>query len=177
MRNIGVLTASKSDELYTPFYAVAPLLKYISTDKHIWCPFDEEWSAFFQTFRRGGYSVTRSHLNEGKDFFAYEPSDYDVIVSNPPFSMKDKVLERLYQLNKPYAILLPLNSLQGKKRFAYLKDGIQLLSFDERIEYHKPEDMLHTVKGNCFASAYFCKGVLPRDLILEHLDKYEEPLI
>lgn len=121
--------------------------------------------------------MTRSHLNEGKDFFTYEPSDYDVIVSNPPFSMKDKVLERLYQLNKPYAILLPLNSLQGKKRFPYLKDSIQLLSFDERIEYHKPEDMLHTVKGNCFASAYFCKGVLPRDLILEHLDKYEEPLI
>lgn len=132
---------------------------------------------FFRLFVGGGYSVTRSHLNEGKDFFTYEPSDYDVIVSNPPFSMKDKVLERLYQLNKPYAILLPLNSLQGKKRFPYLKDSIQLLSFDERIEYHKPEDMLHTVKGNCFASAYFCKGVLPRDLILEHLDKYEEPLI
>ena len=132
---------------------------------------------FSRLFLGGGYSVTRSHLSEGKDFFVYEPSDYDVIVSNPPFSMKDKVLERLYQLNKPYAILLPLNSLQGKKRFPYLKDGIQLLSFDERIEYHKPEDMLHTVKGNCFASAYFCKGVLPRDLILEHLDKYEEPLI
>lgn len=132
---------------------------------------------FSRLFIGGGYSVIRSHLNEGKDFFAYEPSDYDVIVSNPPFSMKDEVLERLYHLNKPYAILLPLNSLQGKKRFSYLKDGIQLLSFDERIGYHGPDNMRSASTWNSFASAYFCKGVLPRDLILEHLDKYEEPLI
>ena len=55
--NIGVLTArntADSDEAYTPFYAVDPILEFLPKDKKIWCPFDEEWSAFYQTFVRGG---------------------------------------------------------------------------------------------------------------------------
>lgn len=54
MNNRGYLMASKNDELYTPFYAVDSILKYISKDKKIWCPFDKEWSAYVQSFIRGG---------------------------------------------------------------------------------------------------------------------------
>ena len=49
--NIGYLTANKTsagDEVYTPFYAVEPLMEFLPKDKKIWCPFDEEWSAFYQ---------------------------------------------------------------------------------------------------------------------------------
>ena len=52
--NTGYLTAERtaeSNEMYTPYYAVDPILKYIPKDKKIWCPFDEEWSAFYQTFK------------------------------------------------------------------------------------------------------------------------------
>jgi hypothetical protein len=35
------------DECYTPFYAVAPLLEFVPKNKRIWCPFDEDWSAYF----------------------------------------------------------------------------------------------------------------------------------
>lgn len=55
--NIGYLTSSstpEAQEMYTPYYAVAPIVKYIDKDKKIWCPFDKEWSAFVQSFRRGG---------------------------------------------------------------------------------------------------------------------------
>jgi hypothetical protein len=45
-----------ADECYTPHYAVDPLLEFIPKDKIIWCPFDEEWSAFYQTFKQGGVS-------------------------------------------------------------------------------------------------------------------------
>ena len=57
--NTGYLTAERtaeSNEMYTPYYAVDPILKYIPKDKKIWCPFDEEWSAFYQTFKQGGVS-------------------------------------------------------------------------------------------------------------------------
>ena len=59
----------KGDECYTPYYAVDPLLEFL-TDKNkiIWCPFDEEWSAFYQTFKQNGFKVIRSHINEGKNF-------------------------------------------------------------------------------------------------------------
>ena len=56
-QNKGYLTAARdeqSNEQYTPFYAVEPITKYIPKDKKIWCPFDAEWSAFYQTFVGGG---------------------------------------------------------------------------------------------------------------------------
>lgn len=92
---------------------------------------------------------------EGQDFFEFEPNEWDIIVSNPPFSVKDKVLERLYSFNKPFAILLPLNALQGKTRYEYFKDGIQILSFDARVCYHNEEHMDTVVKGSPFATAFF----------------------
>lgn len=55
--NKGFLTAdrtSKGDNVYTPYYAVQPILEFLPKDKTIWCPFDEEWSAFYQTLLRGG---------------------------------------------------------------------------------------------------------------------------
>lgn len=167
----------ESDETYTPYYAVEPLLKYIPKNKVIWCPCDEEWSAYYQTFKENGYKVIRSSLVEGQDFFEYEPDEhYDIIVTNPPFSLSEKIFKRLDELNKPYIMLFPLKYLQGKNRFNYLKDTCQLLSFDGRVDYHTRGDFQNYRKGNHFASAYFCKDVLPKDLIIEELVKFDRPL-
>ena len=150
-------------------------MKYLPKDKIVWLGFDEEWSAFYQKLSGGGYKVVRSSLKDGKDFFEYQPKEWDIFVSNPPFSLKDKVLERLYALGKPFVLLLPMNSLQGQKRFKYFENGIQLLCFDKRINYHT-KSFISFDKGTPFASAYFCKDVLPKDLILEELCVYEKPL-
>lgn len=174
--NVGYLKSSKNDEAYTPYYAVQPLLKYIPKNVVIWCPFDQDYSAFVNLLRNHGCRVICSHIELGYDFFNYEPRYYDIIISNPPFSIKDKVLERLYQLNKPFAMLLPLNSIQGVKRYEYFKHGIQLLAFDQRIGFHNIESMDTTIESSPFASAYFCRDLLPRDLILEHLEKFDRPL-
>lgn len=176
--NIGYLTSDRaSDSLFTPFYAVEPIIKYLKKDKKIWLPFDCEWSAFFQRLKEAGFDVVRSHISEGKDFFRYEPDEWDLIVINPPFPIKDKVLERLYSFNKPFAILLPLNSLQGKTRYKFFVQGIQILSFDTRICYHDNKHMDEVVKGSPFATAYFCRDLLPKDLIVEKLTPYKRPLV
>jgi hypothetical protein len=176
--NIGYLTSdSENNELYTPLYAVDPIIKYLPKDKIIWCPFDEEWSAFYRRLKEEGFKVIRSSLQEGLDFFKYEPEQWDIIVSNPPFSIKDKILERIYSFDKPFAILLPLNSLQGKSRYKCFKQGIQILSFDARVCYHDKDHMDSVVKGSPFATAYFCRDLLPKDLIVEKLIVYEKPLI
>ena len=124
----------------------------------------------------GGWQVVRSSIEEGQDFFEYMPDDFDVIVSNPPFTKKDEVLRRLYEIGKPFAILLPLNSLQGVSRFEFFKQGIQLLSFDKRIGFHSPDNMEEFKKGASFATIYFCRDILPRDLIVEELTEYQKPL-
>lgn len=171
--NIGYLTAGTnkaSDEVFTPEYAVKPILKYIDKKWTVWCPFDESDSEFVKLLIKNGNKVIASHIFNGQDFFNYEPEEkYDIIVSNPPFSIKDNVLKRLYELNKPYAMLLPLPTLQGQKRFEYLKDT-QALIFDKRINYFKNKQTKEIQTGVAFASIYICKDILPEKLIFEKLE-------
>lgn len=170
--NVAYLTAKTdkaSDEYYTPAYAVEPLLKYIAPFRTVWCPFDTEYSQYVNILRNNGNKVIATHIDDGKNFFFYEPDEeYDCIISNPPFSVKDMVLKRLYELNKPYAMLLPVPTLQGQKRFEYIKD-CQVLLFDKRVSYYT--DITQTKLSNnvCFGSCYICRNFLPKDLIFEEL--------
>ena len=55
--NTGYLKADRteeSNEQYTPYYAVEPILKYIPDGAKVWTPFDREWSAFYQSFKARG---------------------------------------------------------------------------------------------------------------------------
>ena len=184
--NKGYLTAKTdkaSDEVYTPAYAVQPLVKYLNIFQEelniwenkartltIWCPFDMPNSEYVKIFEDAGFNVIASHIDTGENFFFYEPDEhYDIIISNPPFSQKDNVLKRLYELNKPYAMLLPIPALQGQARFPYIKDDLQYLGFDKRINYYTNQDMTQVQKGVSFGSCYLCKHFLPRDLIIEEL--------
>jgi len=162
-----------SDECYTPYYAVKPILKHISKELTVWCPFDKEESEYVKTLRANGNKVIHSHIEEeGGDFFEYEPIEYDIVISNPPFSLADKILERLYSLGKPFIMLLPLKYLQAKGRGKmFVENGIQLLTFDKRIGYYVNGDMIKPKEGNYQASSYFCWKVLKKDMIYEILDK------
>lgn len=181
--NKGYLTAKTdkaSDEVFTPAYAVQPLIKYIKNYKErkqkeelvIWCPFDLEFSNFVKILSQiAGVKVIFTHIDNGQNFFYYEPEEhYDLIISNPPFSCKDDILKRLFELNKPYAMLLPIPTLQGQARFPYLKN-IQYLGFDKRINYYKDISMTKTQDGVSFGSCYLCKDFLPKDLIIEELKR------
>ena len=179
MINKGYQTADRTitgDEIFTPFYAVEPIIKYLHKDKVIWCPFDKPWSAFVQKLVGGGWNVICSHIEEGKDFFTFQPEHFDIIVSNPPFSKKDKIIKRLYELGKPFAILLPIQALQSKTRFDFWTQGLELLCFNERIGFHTGDNFERSAEGNHFASAYFCRNILPEKLVLRKLNKYQQRL-
>lgn len=85
---------------------MAPIVKYIPKNKTVWCPFDTEHSEFVLAMRDAGIRVVHSHILTGEDFFAYEPEKWDIIVGNPPFNIKQKVVERCLALGKPFALLL-----------------------------------------------------------------------
>ena len=175
------------DEYYTPKILVDVLIPYLkkyelvyATEHNrqpiIWLPFDTEESRYYTVLKENGFQVVRSHLNDEKDFFTYQPEQFDLIVSNPPFSKKDQVLKRAYSFNKPFALLLPVNTIQGKKRFEIFHKDIQLLCFDVRVDYHTCNNFDTYTKGNHFGSAYFCRMLLPSRLEMRRLNKYEKPL-
>lgn len=154
-----------NDEYYTPRYAVLPILRYVPHDKVVWCPFDTEQSEYVQALRAHGIPCVHSHICRGQDFYAYEPPHWDLLLSNPPFHEKTRLLERCIALGKPFALLLPntcLNNIGPMRQFMGI--DLQLLMFDRRIEFLPGQ-------GSPFASSYFCRNILPRPLIIEYLEK------
>lgn len=81
---------NKDDELYTPKILVDIIVKYIPKDKTIWCGFDYPDSEFVLTLKENGFNVVHSHIDDGLDFFKYEPEQWDIFISNPPYSKKWK---------------------------------------------------------------------------------------
>lgn len=154
------------DEYYTPPILVEPIFDYIKPNSTIWCPFDTEHSEFVIKAKELGHKVIYSHISLGQDFFEYEPDeDYDYIISNMPFSAKKEVLKRLYDIGKPFAMILNTESLNYQdvgEIFVDEAHPLQLLIPDKKVSYD----------GNTssFNSSYFCNGVLPRDLIFRHLE-------
>ena len=95
-----------NDERYTPAYVVEAILPYIPKDKIIWCPFDTEHSAFVSVLQHNGYKVVHSHMESNQDFFTYQPMEWDIIISNPPFTNKRAIFERALSFGKPFALIM-----------------------------------------------------------------------
>jgi len=151
------------DEYYTPPILVEPILQYIKPNSIVWCPFDKFDSEFVQQITKQGHNVIYGHIEEGYNFFEYEPPHYDYIISNPPFTRKLEVLDRLYKLGKPFAMILglPILNYQEIGEF-FLDKDLQLLIVDKKVSFD----------GNTssFNNSYFCSKFLPRDLMFVHLD-------
>lgn len=154
------------DEYYTPRILVEPILKFLKPHSYIWCPFDTKNSEFVIALQEAGHKVVYSHIWNGQDFFNYLPTDFDkidYIISNPPFSQKLKVFERLYKLHKPFAMIcgLPILNYQEVGSF-FLDKDLQLLIVDKKVSFD----------GNTasFNNSYFCYKVLPKDLMFVHLE-------
>lgn len=151
-----------NDEKFTPRYAVLPILKFLPK-KTIWCPFDTQNSEFVIALQENGFDVVFSHIMTGQDFFDYEPEQWDIIVSNPPFSCKKQVFERCLGFGKPFALLMSnmwLNDMSPSILFK--ENDMQLLLFDKRIQFDKNNRVP-------FGSSYFCHNLLPKQILFDEL--------
>ena len=158
----------KNDECLTPKYAVTPILKYIKPGKIIWCPFDTEESKFVKVLTSNGFKVVYSHIEKGQDFYDYEPNNWDVIVSNPPFTNKRAFFERALSFNKPFALIMANTWLNDAAPKQIFKDkDLQLLMFDKRMEFIQP-NAKQTGKIT-FSSSYYCWNFLPKQIVMECL--------
>ena len=162
-------SGGNNDECYTPDYAVQPILEYIPKDVTVWCPFDTEESQFVKQISKTN-PVTYSHLDKGQDFFQYQPSEWDIIISNPPFSNKKKFFKRALAFNKPFALIMTNTWLNDSTPKILFKDkDLQLLMFDKRMEFINSNGQVNN--KITFSSSYYCWNFLPKQIIMKTLNK------
>lgn len=146
------------DDLNTPAEALSYLLPYLPEDSLIWESAPGSGN-LVDLLEYAGYNV----VAEDRDYFEWEPSEYDIQVTNPPFSKKSKWLERANKLGKPYAILLPVTALGARYCQVHLY-GAEVLFCPRRIDF--------TGKNSpWFAVAWYTRGLnLPHPLMFVEED-------
>ena len=164
-----MFSSGGGDEAYTPDYGVTPILKYIPKDAKVWCPFDTKESEFVKQIGAQNLVIS-THISTGQDFLTYDPDfEWDVIVSNPPFTNKRKFFERALSFEKPFALIMTNTWLNDSAPKQLFKDkDLQLLMFDKRMKFHSPDGRPND--KITFSSSYYCWNFLPKQIIMEELD-------
>ena len=168
-------TLHVNDECYTPACAVWPLVKYLQPflGKIIWCPFDTEESEYVKVLTAAGHKVIYSHKDDGQNFYDFDDGlfakplpEFDLIISNPPFHNKAKLVEKIINMGKPFALLLPMTWLNDCAPYRlFARGGVEIMLFDRRVHFK-----------NCgsqpsFGVGYYCRGILPEKIIWETLNE------
>lgn len=166
---------SGNDEFYTPQYAVTPIIKYLKHKRFssIWCPFDTKDSLFVRVLKKEGFNVTYSHIENNKNFFEMKIPNCDCIVSNPPYSIKGEVLEYLFSIQIPFAMLVGVVGLfESDKRFTMFESNeFEVLYLNKRVAYFKDFSEQKPSLNPPFSSIYLCSRLLPKQICFERINK------
>ena len=172
------VAGSGNDEFYTPKYAIEPILKYIPKGSKVWCPFDTNESLFYKLLTEHGCEVMVSHTGTGTDFLIDEQTkEYekwcDCIISNPPYSLKAEVFNRLFKIGKPFAMLVGVVGLfESQKRYTMFKENtFEIMYFNKRISYFKDYKDEKPSMNPPFSSVYLCSKMLPQQIVFEDIVK------
>lgn len=157
----------RSNHFQTPDEEVTRLFPFIPQHWHIWesaCGKGQ----IVRALEAGGYKVTGTDIMGGFDFMlplAPQPEGWDMLLTNPPYDIKDEWLQRCFDLGKPFALLLPVTALGEQERVRmWKKYGIQVALPPRRINFGTPSGK----KGKSwFYAAWFCWRLnLPQDILV-----------
>ena len=114
------------------------------------CPFDSKDSEFVKYGKSKGYKVIY-----GVRDFLEKDYEYDYLITNPPFSIKDDIIEKCIKDNRRCCLVLPISSLSGVKRHKlYKENNIKLNVFipTRRVNYFNLDGTKK--KGSNFESIF-----------------------
>ena len=111
----GITKNVYSDEWYTSQETVNLAIGLLNPKPQsvILCPFDSDQSLFVKTLKEHGHTVLHGMSN-----FLEANYHCDYIITNPPFSIKDKVIERVFAYGVKTVLILPIDAMGGVKRHA-----------------------------------------------------------
>lgn len=157
------------DECYTTKAESDKLVKYliennlIDKSKIIWLPFDNELSNLYKSLKEKGYKTTLSNLELGLDFYTYEPKEWDLIITNPPFSGRTNLMKRLLSFKKPFIILQATQFFNNQSATNCLCENSNEFKFlfpQSRMSfltYNEEENIVKSGKnGTAFYSFWLC---------------------
>ena len=162
MASFHTKTFIKHDDYMTPKYAWENIKEYIPQEKVI-------WEAFYGDGDSGNYLTELGFnvIHEPIDFFDNDLGD--IIISNPPFSKSKAIMDRLYDLDKPFILILPSSKLCNSYLRRWKDKGLQIIIPRKRIQFTKkidgviPVDWKKACNFDCF---YYCyKMNLETDII------------
>jgi len=148
----------KDDAYMTPKEVWESIAHLLPKDKILWeCFYGDGKSGEYLT--ELGFQVEHHDI----DFFDDPPFDYDILVSNPPYSIKPKVFKRLAEIDKPFMMLVPVSTMTKQFLKKYFQDKIQIVIPKTRIHFIK--NGLQT-KASWFDTIFIChKMNLEKDII------------
>ena len=107
---------NRCDDYETEKEAFDLLLKYIDIKKD-----DKVWFPFFCNNLIKSYTFPFKMIHTTTDFFDTN-IEYDYIIDNPPFSIKEKIIRKCIELNKPFCLLLAVDTLERQYISTLFKD-------------------------------------------------------
>lgn len=134
-----LMNRGHSDDLQSPPEALRTLLPYLNKRWTIWEPAAGKGN-LVSALERFGCKVIASDISKGLDFLTVDVPRCHAIVTNPPFSLKDEFLERCFVIGKPFALLLPLTTVDSKKRRELIRryGGMEVIVPNGRINFETP---------------------------------------
>lgn len=92
-----------SDEWYTPKFIVDKCLEVAEVkNKVVLLPYDTEKSLFVQELEKKDCIINYGFRN-----FLETDYEYDILITNPPFSDKEKIFEKCLKNGKDFVLVLP----------------------------------------------------------------------
>jgi hypothetical protein len=155
---------SKHNDFMTPKYLFEEIKDYIPKDKKISMPFYGD--GMCATYMR---ELEFDVYHEDEDFFDNDRAE--IVVDNPPFEFKQKIIKTLVERNKPFMLIMPISTLCYQYS-SILKDDLQLIIPAKRPKFIYYDKITNTLdanwarKSSAFDCAWFCwKMDLKKDLI------------
>ena len=141
----GRLICKVDDNYNTPVNGWEDILQFVKKDTPLWLPFYNDGAAK-ELLQGLGYTDV---FHEDRDFFTYWCDDR-ILIDNPPFSVKRKVLDYCWEKKKPFCLLLPLDTMERKYFKKYI-NGLQMIIPNKRYRYTGNKKV-----SPPFKSVWFC---------------------
>lgn len=137
---------NKDDDWNTPIEAWQTILNYIPKETNIMLPFYNDGTALDMLNNLGYHNIEHKDV----DFFKLDLSaSSHLVIDNPPYSIKKKVIEKLKKNGKPFALLLPLHTLE--REYLWGDSALQIIIKKGKFKFLKKQQV-----STPYKACWFC---------------------